>query len=73
MEARAAAAPTYVRRESAPRRAWAWLKQRALNIYAGFAIAYLLIPIAVIIVVLLQQPGGEVQLHLGGVHAQALG
>jgi len=59
MEARAAAAPTYVRRESAPRRAWAWLKKRALNIYAGFAIAYLLIPIAVIIAFSFNDPAGK--------------
>jgi len=59
MEARAAAAPTYVRRESAPRRAWAWLKKRALNIYAGFAIAYLLIPIAVIIAFSFNNPAGK--------------
>ena len=31
-------------------RAWTWLKERALNIYAGLAVAYMLIPIAVIAV-----------------------
>ncbi len=31
-------------------RAWKWLRERALNIYAGFAVAYMLIPIAVIAV-----------------------
>ncbi len=59
MEARAATAPTYVRRESAPRRAWAWLKEHALNIFAGLAIAYLLIPIAVIIVFSFNNPAGK--------------
>jgi len=31
-------------------RAWKWLREHALNIYAGLAIAYMLIPIAVIAV-----------------------
>ncbi|MEZ5076375.1 MAG: ABC transporter permease [Solirubrobacterales bacterium] len=31
-------------------RAWAWLRRNALNIYAGLAIAYMLIPIVVIAV-----------------------
>jgi spermidine/putrescine transport system permease protein len=35
---------------SALARAWAWLRRNALNIYAGLAIAYMLIPIAVIAV-----------------------
>ena len=35
---------------SVPARAWAWLRQNALLIYAGLAIAYMLIPIAVIAV-----------------------
>jgi spermidine/putrescine transport system permease protein len=35
---------------SAPARAWSWLKHNALKIYAGFAIAYVLIPIGVIAV-----------------------
>ncbi len=59
MEARAATASTYVRRESAPRRAWAWLKEHALNVYAGLAIAYLLIPIAVIILFSFNNPTGK--------------
>lgn len=33
---------------SAPARAWAWLRRNALPIYAGLAVAYMLIPIAVI-------------------------
>lgn len=33
---------------SAPARAWAWLRHNALPIYAGLAVAYMLIPIAVI-------------------------
>jgi spermidine/putrescine transport system permease protein len=33
-----------------PRRAWRWLGRNGLNIYAAFAIAYLLIPIVVIAV-----------------------
>jgi spermidine/putrescine transport system permease protein len=35
---------------SAPSRAWAWLRRNALKIYAGVAIAYVLIPIGVIAV-----------------------
>jgi spermidine/putrescine transport system permease protein len=35
---------------SAPTRAWSWLRRNALSIYAGFAVAYMLIPIAVIAV-----------------------
>ena len=35
---------------SAPARAWAWLKRNALPIYAGLAVAYMLIPIAVVAV-----------------------
>lgn len=35
---------------SAPARAWAWLRRQALPIYAGLAITYMLVPIAVIAV-----------------------
>jgi spermidine/putrescine transport system permease protein len=35
---------------TALRRAWAWLRRNALMIYAGLAVAYMLIPIAVIAV-----------------------
>ncbi|HEU4738087.1 MAG TPA: ABC transporter permease [Solirubrobacterales bacterium] len=35
---------------SAPARAWSWLRRNALPIYAGLAVAYMLIPIAVIAV-----------------------
>jgi spermidine/putrescine transport system permease protein len=44
--ATAAARPT----AAAPARAWSWLKHHALNIYAGLAVAYLLVPIAVVAV-----------------------
>lgn len=33
---------------SVPARAWAWLRRNALPIYAGLAVAYMLIPIAVV-------------------------
>jgi spermidine/putrescine transport system permease protein len=59
MEARTATAPVYVRRESALRRVWAWLKEHGINIYAGLAIAYLLIPIAVIILFSFNNPAGR--------------
>jgi spermidine/putrescine transport system permease protein len=35
---------------AAPGRAWSWLRRHALTIYAGFATAYVLVPIAVIAV-----------------------
>jgi spermidine/putrescine transport system permease protein len=35
---------------AAPGRAWSWLRRNGLTIYAGFALAYMLIPIAVIAV-----------------------
>jgi spermidine/putrescine transport system permease protein len=59
MEAGTAAAPQYIRRESAPARAWSWLRQHGINIYAGLAIAYLLIPIAVIIFFSFNNPAGR--------------
>jgi spermidine/putrescine transport system permease protein len=48
-----------VRRESVLRRVWAWLREHAINIYAGLAIAYLLIPIAVIILFSFNNPAGR--------------
>jgi len=59
MEAGAATARLQVRRESALTRAWRWLREHAINIYAGLAIAYLLIPIAVIIVFSFNDPAGR--------------
>jgi spermidine/putrescine transport system permease protein len=35
---------------AAPRRVWSWVRRNGFKIYAGFAIAYVLIPIAVIAV-----------------------
>jgi spermidine/putrescine transport system permease protein len=58
VEATTAPAP-YVRRESVARRAWDWLREHAINIYAGLAIAYLLIPIAVIILFSFNNPAGK--------------
>jgi spermidine/putrescine transport system permease protein len=58
MEATTAPAP-YVRRESLLRRAWNWLREHAIHIYAGLAIAYLLIPIAVIILFSFNDPVGK--------------
>jgi spermidine/putrescine transport system permease protein len=59
MEAGTAAAPRYVRRESALRRAWDWLREHAVNILAALVIAYLLIPIAVIILFSFNDPAGK--------------
>jgi spermidine/putrescine transport system permease protein len=41
------------------RRAWTWLRENALPIYAGLAVAYMLIPIAVIIVFSFNDPEGR--------------
>jgi len=59
MEAGTAVGPQYVRRESALARAWSWLREHGINIYAGLAIAYLLIPIAVIIFFSFNNPAGR--------------
>jgi spermidine/putrescine transport system permease protein len=39
-----------ISRRGAPQRSWRWLRRNGLNIYAGLAIAYMLIPIVVIAV-----------------------
>jgi len=49
MEATTVSAPR-TRGASAAVRAWAWLRHHAIMIYAGFAVAYMLVPIAVIAV-----------------------
>jgi spermidine/putrescine transport system permease protein len=59
MEAGTALAPHYVRRESVPARIWTWLREHAVNIFAALAIAYLLIPIAVIIIFSFNDPAGR--------------
>jgi spermidine/putrescine transport system permease protein len=40
-------------------RAWRWLRRKAVNIFAGLAIAYLLIPIALIAVFSFNDPAGK--------------
>ena len=45
-----ATAATRPRVVAAPSRAWSWLRRRALNIYTAIALAYMLVPIAVIAV-----------------------
>jgi spermidine/putrescine transport system permease protein len=45
-----ATATTRASYAAGPARAWSWLRRNALTIYAGFAVAYMLIPIAVIAV-----------------------
>jgi spermidine/putrescine transport system permease protein len=45
-----ATAAARAREVTAPSRAWSWLRQRALSIYAALAVAYMLVPIAVIAV-----------------------
>jgi spermidine/putrescine transport system permease protein len=56
MEAAALPAPVRV---SPGLRAWRWLREHGLNIYAAFAIAYLLIPIAVILLFSFNNPAGK--------------
>jgi len=52
MESATAAAPAAAGPAAQPAhlRAWAWLRRNAIMIYAGFAVAYMLVPIAVIAV-----------------------
>ena len=57
MEAHAATLPQ--RRESAGSRAWKWLKRNAIVIYGGLAIAYMLVPIVLIIVFSFNDPAGK--------------
>ena len=47
------------RRESAGARAWKWLKRNGIVIYGGLAIAYMLIPIVLIIVFSFNDPAGK--------------
>ena len=48
MEAATTTAPVRSASVSLPARAWAWLRRNALLIYAGLAVAYMLIPIVII-------------------------
>jgi spermidine/putrescine transport system permease protein len=58
MEAHAAPLPQ--RRElSAASRAWRWLKRNGIVIYGGLAIAYMLVPIVLIIVFSFNDPAGK--------------
>jgi spermidine/putrescine transport system permease protein len=57
MEARAATLPH--RRQSASARAWKWLRENAIVIYGVLAIAYMLIPIGLIIVFSFNDPAGK--------------
>lgn len=58
MEAHAATLPQR-RRESAGSRVWKWLKRNAIVIYGGLAIAYMLVPIVLIIVFSFNDPAGK--------------
>jgi spermidine/putrescine transport system permease protein len=57
MEAHAATLPQ--RRESAGARAWKWLKRNGIVIYGVLALAYMLIPIVLIIVFSFNDPAGK--------------
>jgi spermidine/putrescine transport system permease protein len=58
MEAASATVAAPVRRSPAVR-AWKWLRERAINIYAVLAVAYMLIPIGVIAVFSFNDPAGK--------------
>jgi spermidine/putrescine transport system permease protein len=58
MEAHAATLPAR-RRLSAGARAWKWLKSNAIIIYGALAIAYMLVPIVLIIVFSFNDPAGK--------------
>ncbi|HSD23954.1 MAG TPA: ABC transporter permease [Solirubrobacterales bacterium] len=58
MEAHAATLPAR-RRESVGERAWKWLKRNAIMIYGALAIAYMLVPIGLIIVFSFNDPAGK--------------
>ncbi|HEY2716276.1 MAG TPA: ABC transporter permease [Solirubrobacterales bacterium] len=55
----------------APARALAWLRRNGIRIYVGCAIAYLLLPIAVIILFSFNEPTGRYNLTWGGFSADA--
>jgi len=57
MEAHTATLPQ--RRESVGARAWKWLKRNGIVIYGGLALAYMLIPIVLIIVFSFNDPAGK--------------
>jgi spermidine/putrescine transport system permease protein len=58
-------------RVGAPARALGWLRQNAIRIYVGCAIAYLLLPIAVIIMFSFNKPTGRYNLTWGGFSTDA--
>jgi spermidine/putrescine transport system permease protein len=58
MEAHAATLPARSR-ESAAARAWKWLRRNAIVIYGALAIAYMLVPIALIVVFSFNDPAGK--------------
>jgi spermidine/putrescine transport system permease protein len=58
MEAHAAPLPQR-RQLSAASRAWRWLKRNGIVIYGGLAIAYMLVPIVLIIVFSFNDPAGK--------------
>jgi spermidine/putrescine transport system permease protein len=58
MEAHAASLPQR-RRESVGARAWKWLKHNGIVIYGALAIAYMLIPVVLIIVFSFNDPAGK--------------
>ena len=49
-----------------------WLRDNALNIYAGLAVAYMLIPIAVIAVFSFNDPAGRYNFTWERLHARSL-
>jgi spermidine/putrescine transport system permease protein len=53
------AATLHTKRQSAGARAWTWLKRNGIVIYGGLAIAYMLVPIVLIVVFSFNDPAGK--------------
>ena len=64
---------TTSRRGASPKRHALELVSVTLTVYALLAVAYLLLPIAVVILFSFNEPAGPLQLRLAGVHARQLG
>ena len=54
------------------RGAFGWIREHALGAYAAAAVAYMLIPIAVIVLFSFNDPTGQLQHLLAGVHPRPL-
>lgn len=73
MEAATAVRPLPPPGETRLQRSWRWLREHAINLYSVVAIAYMLIPIAVIIVFSFNDPVGKYNLVWSGFTTQYWG